>query len=58
MRCEKEGERLYRKVQEIGDALVFESELYTIEEYDLKIADEHLDILDHSLKLFFCTKEM
>lgn len=48
----KEGERLYRKVQEIGDALVFESELYTIEEYDLKIADEHLDILDHSLKLF------
>jgi ATP-dependent DNA helicase DinG len=48
----KEGERLYQKVQEIGDALVFESDLYTIEEYDLKIADEHLDILDHSLKLF------
>ncbi|MBO9128196.1 ATP-dependent DNA helicase [Bacillus sp. 165] len=46
------AKRLYSKVSEIGDALVFESEMYTIEEYDLKIVDEHLDMLEHSLRLF------
>jgi ATP-dependent DNA helicase DinG len=48
----KAAKRLYNKVSEIGDALVFESEMHTIEEYDLKIVDEHLDMLEHSLRLF------
>ncbi|MDG4656147.1 ATP-dependent DNA helicase [Ectobacillus antri] len=48
----REAKRLYKKVEEIGDALVFESELYTVDQYDLNIVDEHLDMLEHSLKLF------
>ncbi|MFX3622771.1 MAG: ATP-dependent DNA helicase [Ectobacillus sp.] len=47
-----EAKKLYKKVEEIGEALVFESEMYTIDQYDLKIVDEHLDMLEHSLKLF------
>ncbi|MCT8137985.1 ATP-dependent DNA helicase [Anaerobacillus sp. CMMVII] len=35
----------------LEDALVFESELYTIEEYQLKIVEEHLDMLQYSLSL-------
>ena len=37
---------------ELEDALVFESELYTIEEYQLKIVEEHLDMLQYALRLF------
>ncbi len=36
----------------LEDALVFESELYTIEEYQLKIVEEHLDMLQYALSLF------
>ncbi len=35
----------------LEDALVFESELYTIDEYQLKIVEEHLDTLQYSLSL-------
>jgi ATP-dependent DNA helicase DinG len=54
----REAQRLYKKVEEIGEALVFESELYTIEQYDLNIVDEHLDMLEHSLKLFIQDPKM
>ncbi len=35
----------------LEDALVFESELYTIEDYQLKIVEEHLEMLQYSLSL-------
>ena len=35
----------------LEDALVFESEMYTIEDYQLKIVEEHLDMLQYSLSL-------
>ncbi|MCP8968802.1 ATP-dependent DNA helicase [Ectobacillus ponti] len=54
----KEANALYKRVEEIGDALVFESELHTVDEYDLNIVDEHLDILEHSLKLFTAGKNV
>src|SRR5262249_30465785 len=46
----KEAKRLYAKISEVGDALVFESEMYTVNTYDLNIVDEHLDVLEHSLR--------
>ncbi len=30
-----------RKIGEVGDALVFESEMHTVNTYDLNIVDEH-----------------
>ena len=47
-----EAKRLYAKIGEVGDALVFESEMHTVNTYDLNIVDEHLDVLEHSLRLF------
>lgn len=35
----------------LEDALVFEGELYTIEEYQLKIVEEHLEMLQYALSL-------
>lgn len=43
-----EAKRLYAKIGEVGDALVFESEMHTVNTYDLNIVDEHLDVLEHS----------
>ncbi len=51
-----EAKRLYAKIAEVGDALVFESEMYTVNTYDLNIVDEHLDVLEHSLRLFMHEK--
>lgn len=48
-----EGRNLYKLLQKIGDELVFESEMYTIDEYDLKIVDEYLDMIEHALRLLF-----
>ncbi|MDF2606435.1 MAG: helicase c2 [Bacillales bacterium] len=38
-------------LSEIGDALVFESEMYTIPEYELNIVNEYLDELENAFKL-------
>lgn len=35
----------------LEDALVFESELYTIEEYQLRIVEEHIEMLQYALGL-------
>ncbi len=43
---------LYSRVVEIGEALVFEEQLHTINHYDLHIVEEHLDQLEHSLQMF------
>lgn len=52
------AQTLYKKVVEIGEALVFEGELHTINHYDLHIVEEHLDQLEHSLQLFLKTEEV
>ncbi|GGE56695.1 ATP-dependent DNA helicase [Priestia taiwanensis] len=49
----REGRKLHSFLADIGDGLVFESEMYTIEQYDLKIVDEHLDMLEYTLRLLF-----
>jgi ATP-dependent DNA helicase DinG len=43
---------LYKRIVEVGEALVFEGELHTINHYDLHIVEEHLDQLEQSLQLF------
>ncbi len=53
-----EAKRLYAKIGEVGDALVFESEMHTVNTYDLNIVDEHLDVLEHSLRLFMHEKNV
>jgi ATP-dependent DNA helicase DinG len=47
-----QGKQLYKQIAEIGEALVFEGELHTINHYDLRIVEEHLDQMEHSLQLF------
>jgi ATP-dependent DNA helicase DinG len=49
---------LFTRIEEIGEALVFEGELHTINHYDMKIVEEHLDQLEHSLQLFLKTEEV
>ncbi|OIJ20084.1 ATP-dependent helicase [Anaerobacillus alkalidiazotrophicus] len=40
-----------RLLTALEDALVFESELYTIEDYQLKIVEEHIEMLQYALSL-------
>lgn len=46
------AKNLRAQISNIGDELVFESEMYTIDEYQLNIVDEHLDDVERSLNLF------
>lgn len=46
------GKKLKTQISNIGDELVFESEMYTIDEYQLNIVDEHLDDVERCLNLF------
>jgi len=46
------GKRLFEQITQIGEALVFESELYTIDQYELSIVAEYLDQMEISLHLF------
>lgn len=52
----KYGTTLLNRLQAIEEELVFESELYVINEYDLKIVEEYLEQITYSLSLFL--KEM
>jgi len=52
----KYGTVLLNRLQAIEEELVFESELYVINEYDLKIVEEYLEQITYSLSLFL--KEM
>jgi ATP-dependent DNA helicase DinG len=47
----KHVKNIRRMLSEIGDALVFEGEMYTIPEYELNIVNEYLDELEHAFKL-------
>ncbi|MGG1675190.1 ATP-dependent DNA helicase [Neobacillus sp. NRS-1170] len=44
--------KLLSTLQSLEEELVFESELYVINEYDLKIVEEYLEQITHSLTLF------
>ena len=51
----KQGRELLEKLSNLEEELVFDSELYVINEYDLKIVEEYLDQITHSLRLFLQT---
>ncbi|KKI88733.1 ATP-dependent helicase [Bacillus sp. SA1-12] len=46
------AKKLQQKLAEISEALVFEGELFTIDEYELKIVEEYIDQMEYSLSLF------
>jgi len=50
------GKKLLGILEKLEEELVFESELFVINEYDLKIVEEYLEQIAHSLSLFL--KEM
>jgi ATP-dependent DNA helicase DinG len=54
----KMAHTIYKRIVDIGEALVFEGELHTINHYDLHIVEEHLDQLEHSLQLFLKTEDV
>ncbi|WP_110927661.1 ATP-dependent DNA helicase [Bacillus massiliglaciei] len=43
---------LKEKIEELEEKLVFESEMYTINDYDLKVTEEYLEQLGYSLSLY------
>ncbi|KHF40401.1 ATP-dependent DNA helicase [Halalkalibacter okhensis] len=47
-----EAKRLVELIARLEDEMVFESEMYTIDPYQLKIVEEHLDMIHHALKIF------
>ncbi|MCZ0755740.1 ATP-dependent DNA helicase [Anoxybacillus sp. J5B_2022] len=51
------AKELSKKIEAIGNELVFESETYTIDHYQLNIVDEYLDQIEHSLHLFVHNRE-
>lgn len=51
------AKKLLHLLIEIGDQLVFESEMYTIDHYQLNIVDEYLDQMEFSLNLFLTKNE-
>ncbi|WP_338776711.1 ATP-dependent DNA helicase [Metabacillus sp. FJAT-52054] len=46
------GMQLQSALEQIGEALVFEGELYTIDPFELKIAEETLEQMEYSFQLF------
>ncbi|MEW9109436.1 MAG: ATP-dependent DNA helicase [Cytobacillus gottheilii] len=47
-----EGKKLLHLISTLEEELVFESEMYVINEYDLKIVEEYLEQISYSLSLF------
>lgn len=48
----RQGNKLLQLISTLEDELVFESEMYVINEYDLKIVEEYLEQISYSLSLF------
>ncbi|KAA9026080.1 ATP-dependent DNA helicase [Niallia endozanthoxylica] len=46
------GKQLHSLINTLEEELVFESEMYTINEYELKIVEEYLEQISYSLSLF------
>ncbi|MGG5253848.1 ATP-dependent DNA helicase [Neobacillus sp. SM06] len=51
-RVVKQGKKLLSQLERLEEELVFDSELYVINEYDLKIVEEYIEQITHSLRLF------
>ncbi|PLR82697.1 ATP-dependent DNA helicase [Bacillus sp. V33-4] len=49
----EEGKRLFNLLNQLQEELVFDSEMYVINDYDLKIVEEYLEQITYSLSLFF-----
>lgn len=47
-----ELQRLVDYIRRLEEELVFESELFTIDEYQLRIVEEHLEMIKHALVLY------
>ncbi|NEU32324.1 ATP-dependent DNA helicase [bacterium LRH843] len=47
-----EVNRLVGLIAKLEDEIVFESEMFTIDSYKLKIVEEHLDMIHHALTIF------
>ncbi|WP_404451394.1 ATP-dependent DNA helicase [Virgibacillus necropolis] len=45
------AERLYNQVQQLLEQLVFDAELFTIEEYHIKIIEEYLEFFSYGLSI-------
>ncbi len=52
----KEGKLLLEMIGSLEEELVFESEMYVINEYDLKVVEEYLEQISFSLSLFMKDK--
>jgi ATP-dependent DNA helicase DinG len=48
----REGRKLQDLISSLEEELVFESEMYVINDYDLKIVEEYLEQISYSLSLF------
>lgn len=46
------GKKLQNRLHSLEEELVFESEMYVINEYDLKIVEEYIEQITYSLSLF------
>ncbi|CAM3892508.1 ATP-dependent DNA helicase [Mesobacillus zeae] len=53
----KKADRLLALIDEIQEELVFESEMFILNEYSLKIVEEYLDQISFSLSLFVRRRE-
>ncbi|ANB56729.1 hypothetical protein GFC29_1095 [Anoxybacillus sp. B7M1] len=53
----KRGKQLLAAIEKIGNELVFESETFTIDHYQLNIVDEYLDQISHSLHLLIHNRD-
>jgi ATP-dependent DNA helicase DinG len=51
-RVKASGKRLYDLISSLEEELVLESELFTVNDYDLKIVEEYLEQISYSLSLF------
>lgn len=49
---------LVQTLQQIGNELVFESEMYAMDQYQLKVVDEQLDMFDYSLNLLLSDEKV
>lgn len=51
-RVKQAADELCRLLDKIGEALVFESEMYTIDQYALSVVEEYIEQMAHSLSLY------
>ncbi|MEX5836429.1 ATP-dependent DNA helicase [Bacillus velezensis] len=51
-RVKRAADELCRLLDKIGEALVFESEMYTIDKYELSVVEEYVEQMAYSLSLY------